>query len=177
MRTPPPEHLLATPVNSPFDLAKLHESETVTLHLPHPISAELVANFLASLGFETEDDFCFVPRLDRPPPWQAINIANADFHLADATVDFDQPCDRVEFSCCFSALPPAFTAEFVRIVAAAAALLGGSLRHRDRPTDAEVLSAAFTGYARDIFEEIAEESGSEFLARMIEEFRPRPRNI
>jgi hypothetical protein len=164
-------------VNPSFDISRLHELETVTLCLAHSASASSVADTLASLGFVAEDAFCFAPRPDQPAPWQAINIAEATFYSADAPVDFDQHCDRIEFACCFSALPPTFTTEFIRLVAAAASLLGGSLRHRDQPTDAERLSVAFASYARDIFEELAEESGSEFLARTLYEFRATPGNV
>lgn len=165
-----------------INLSKLHESESVTLLLSSPLHPKSIAQTLGAIGFEYCDDFCFLPRSDTAEQWQSSNIATVTFFQGDTEVNYyfddvvaDEPlCDRLVFEYLFASLPPCFIKRFLDIIRESQLLLLGVLEHRGRHTDIQSLEVIFGTYLDEVGEELAEKPGSEFLARIISDFYPRP---
>ena len=161
--------------DSPFDFSKAHELETVELRLLEAHPARVVADRLSTLGLVAEDEFCRLPREDRPQPWQSSDICHVSFFVGGNDVRNleEDECNLLRFEYLFASLPADLQDRFLHTVEAAHALLGGMLEHRGESVDRAQLRAAFDRYAADIRDEFAYEPGTDGLARLIYEFAPR----
>lgn len=160
---------------STFDFSKAHQVETVELRLPEALPARVVADRLVGLGLVAEDDLCYLPREDRSAPWQSSDICHVSFFLggSEASDLHEDGCDLLRFEYLFASLPIDLQDRFLHAVEGAHALLGGRLEHRGENVDGAQLRAAFERYAADIWDEFADEPGTDGLARLIWEFAPR----
>lgn len=168
---------------SGINLSKLHECESVSLRLPHSVNPDGILQSLSKMGFKACDDFCFLPRKDKVPPWQGEHVTTVTFYLDDSEVhhDFDADddeeaahlCNRLVFDFLFATHPPAIADDFLKCLRSVHAELGGTLEHHGRIFSADEVERSFALYREDIWNELAEVPGSEFLAQFIASSYPR----
>lgn len=172
---------------SGINLSKLHECESVSLRLPHSVSPEVILKSLSKLGFKACDDFCFLPRKDKTSPWQSENVTTVTFHLDDSGVhhyfDADDEekkvarlCNHLVFDYLFATQPTAIADEFLKCLRSVHAALGGIIEHGGGSTSIDEIGQSFAHYHEDIWNELAEVPGSEFLAQFIASTYPRIRS-
>ena len=162
---------------SGINLSKLHECESVSLRLPLSVSPEVILKSLSKLGFKACDDFCFLPRKDKATPWQSENVTTVTFYLDDSQVhhyfDADDEekaanlCNHLVLDYLFATQPPAIADEFMQSLRSVHEALGGTLEHGGRTCSIDEIEKSFAHYREDIWNELAELPGSEFLAQLI----------
>ncbi|MFO1441008.1 MAG: hypothetical protein U1F81_22005 [Verrucomicrobiaceae bacterium] len=162
---------------SAIDLSKLHECESISLRLPHAVSPEVILKSLSKLGFKACDDFCFLPRKDKAKPWHSEHVTDVTFFLDDSEVhhyfdaDDDEEgellCNHLVFDFLFAAQPPEIADEFLKSLHSVHSALGGTLEHGGRSCSIDEIRQSFALYQEDVWNELAEVPGSEFLVQFI----------
>lgn len=158
-----------------FDTSKFHEREDFSLRLPSVADRERVTSRLETLGFvvDYESDFAYLPRGIEDTPWQSSDVTQVEFFLEDAPSDYPERVDRLTFNYLLATLPEETISTFTDVVRSCMDQLGGQLTHRGRVIDPADLPTILKQYADELRDELADEPGSDFVARMVYEFMPR----
>ena len=158
-----------------FDTEKFHEREDFTLELPSATDRLRLSEHLATLGcvVERESDFAYLPRDNESCPWQASDVTQIDFFLHREPSVFPNAADRMNFIYLLATLPETAIAPFVSLIQSCIAQFGGELLHRGAKILPPALPDILRAYVAELRGELSDETGTEFVARMLYEFKPR----
>lgn len=160
--------------DSVFDFTKAHEQVVLTLRFEKPLSCMAVSNHLDTLGVVWDDDFGYMPRQDKIEPWQGTDICQVEFlelEFLPRYSGFPTQCRGLIFQFLFSALPPSSQTVFLHLLEKAKSSFSGQIEHLGNTLSIEQVRDLFQQFTLDLQEEFAESAGSEFLQRLILEFR------
>lgn len=162
-------------MSAEFDKTRFHERKDVQLQLPSITERKRITDHLESLGcvVDYESDYAYLPRDTSGSPWQASDVTQVDFFLNREPAAYPSPVDRLNFIYLLATLPEGTIPLFVSTIQSCISEFGGELTLEGKHVAPEELLTIFRGYVAELRDELASDPGSDFVAKMLYEFKPR----
>lgn len=159
-------------MNAEFNTNKFHEREDFLVQLVSPADRNRVAAHLEAADFvvDHEGDFAYLERDASNTPWQSSDVTQVDFLLSGRPSNHPEPIDSFNFMYLLATLPEDTIPIFVSVVKNCMMEFDGQLRHRGMPLDQSQLTDILGQYVDDLRTELADQPGTDFVARMVYEF-------
>ncbi len=158
-----------------FDTSKFHEREDFLVLLAFRTQRERVTTYLETLGFTIADesDFAYLERDVSNTPWQSSDVTQVDFFLQGQPSSDPEAIDSLNFSYLLATLPESTIAIFATVLENFVIEFDGQIRHRGMPVNRQDISDILKRYTDELKAELADNPGTDFVARMVYEFSPR----
>lgn len=148
------------------------ERLVVSLILPKERPIKDVCSILRLAGFKSMDDFYFLPRKEKSPPWQSSTLASVDFFVNERPSGYESICNRLSVSYLFACLPVKCGANFIEMLSSLCRNLSAELEYAGKTVSLSEVSHLIQRWGAELLAGLNETPGSESLAIQIQQSYP-----